>query len=231
MELASRLPWLTTPSRVKGHPMTTSARLDRRAPDRHLVAVRLLRRIAVLALVLSVLLLAVPRGLVELGLLGPSAEEVVASAEASLRVARSYGATAALPAFEAAERELESARQAARGGDGREARRAAARAEAHAVEAQRVALASESASQRRALAVYTDLDRQINDLEKLYSAAAPGLQKQQISELLSVMKVTRATAGAVFLAYEQQDYEAVLANEGRARTAVVKARDYIQALK
>ena len=112
-------------------------------------------------------------------------------------------------------------------GDGR----LAARANTHAIEAQKLALSNQSVTQRRAQFVYTDLDRQINDLDKLYSATTPGLQKQQISDLLSVMKVTRATAGAVFLAYEQRDYEGVLANEGRARTAVDKAREHMKGLK
>jgi hypothetical protein len=231
MELASRLPWLTTPSRVKERTMTTSSRTERRAPDRHMVAVRLLRRISVLALALSALLLIVPRALVEFGVLGPGPEEAIRVAETSLAVARSYGATSRLAPFLAAEKELASARQLAEAGRGREARKAAERANVQAIEAQKFALASQSSTQRRAFAAYNDLDRQINDLEKLYSSTAPGLQKQQVSDLLSVMKVTRATAGAVFLAYEQQDYDGVLANEGKAKTQLDKARNYIQGLK
>lgn len=196
-----------------------------------MVALRLLKRIAILALVLSVALLTIPRALVEFGVLGPGPEEVISNAEASLTVARSYGANGRLASYQAAEQEIQEARQYAAAGRGRDARKAAARANAHAIEAQKLALSNQSVTQRRAQTVYTDLDRQINDLDKLYSATAPGLQKQQISDLLSIMKVTRATAGAVFLAYEQRDYEGVLANEGRARTAVDKAREHIKGLK
>ena len=60
-----------------------------------------------------------------------------------------------------------------------------------ATEAQKQALVRRSDSQQRAEVVYTDLDKQINDLEKLYSATAPGLEKQQVGELLSLMKITR----------------------------------------
>ncbi len=203
--------------------------VDRRAPGRHMVAVRLLRRIAVMALVLSALLLAGPRLLREIGVFGPTAEEEIRLAEGSLAIARSYGASSGLAPFRVAERELESARQLAGAGQVRAARRAAEQASRDAVEAQKLALVARTMSRQRAQTVYTDLDRQINDLEKLYSAVTPGLQKEQVGQLLSLMKVTRATAGALFLAYEQEDYEGVLQDEARARGAVTRARSELQA--
>src|SRR5688572_25987019 len=85
MELATRLSWLDPAGRVKVRPMQT--RNERRAPDRHLVALRLLKRIALAALVVSAGLWAVPRLLVEAGVLGPDAAEVVQSAANSVSLA------------------------------------------------------------------------------------------------------------------------------------------------
>ena len=51
-------------------------RVERRRPDRHLVALRLMRRIAILALVLSAGLWLGPRLLTELGVIGPRARGV-----------------------------------------------------------------------------------------------------------------------------------------------------------
>lgn len=196
-----------------------------------MVAVRLMRRIAVLALVVSAVLLAGPRLLREMGMLGPTAEEEIRTAEEALAIARSYGATSALDVFRSAERELATAQELAGAGQVRPARRAAQRAAESAVAAQKAALIARSTSQHRAQAVYNDLDRQINDLEKLYSAVTPGLEKERVGQLLSLMKVTRATAGALFLAYEQEDYDAVLKDEARARGAVARARTELQAAR
>ncbi len=71
-------------------------RVERRRPDRHQFALRLLRRIAVLALVLSVALWAVPRLLVEVGALGPTAQERVDEAGRAIATARAYGGGAGL---------------------------------------------------------------------------------------------------------------------------------------
>jgi hypothetical protein len=201
---------------------------DRRGPDRHLVALRLLRRVAVTALVVSAVLAIGPRLLMEAGLLGPGPDEAIEEATRSVALARSYGATEALAPMQAAERELAAARQRRSSGQGREARRAAGRASSFASEAQKLALVSRAANQRRAERVYNDLDRQINDLEKLYSSVTPALQREQVGELLSIMKVTRATAGAVFLAYEQQDYDGVITSEGNARSAIARAKGELQ---
>ena len=205
-------------------------RVERRRPDRHLVALRLMRRIAILAVVLSAGLWIVPRVLIELGLIGPSPEDCVANADRALAVARTYGAVS-LPIYQQAEHERDRARGLVRSGPAREARRAAEQATALAIEAQKQALVRRSDTQERAEAVYTDLDKQINDLEKLYSATAPGLEKQEVGELLSLMKITRQSAGVVFLAYEQKDWNGVLGGEARAREVIAGTRKALQSAK
>ena len=217
MELASRLPSPEAAARVKTPPMDT--RVERRRPDRHLVAVRLLRGIAVAALLSSLLLWIVPRVLTELGVLGPSPQEYVDEADRAINVARTYGAVS-LTVFQKAEHERDRARDLVKAGRGREARRAAEQAMAYAIEAQKQALVRRSDAQLKAEAVYTDLDRQINDLEKLYTEVAPGVEKVRLGQLLSLMKATRQSAGVVFLAYEQQDWNGVLKGETRARAQI-----------
>jgi hypothetical protein len=204
--------------------------VERRRPDRHLVAVRLLRGIAVAALISSVLLWIVPRVLTELGVLGPSPQEYVDDADRAINVARTYGAVS-LPVFQKAEHERDRALEMVRTGQRREARHAAERAMAFAIEAQKQALVRRSDTQARAEAVYNDLDRQINDLERLYSEVVPGLEKEQVAQLLSLMKVTRAAAGAVFLAYEQQDWNGVLKAEAHAREVIAGTRGALTAAR
>ncbi len=206
------------------------AQSDRRRPDRHMVAVRLLRMISGMALFVSVVLWVGPRVLTELGVLGPGPQECVDEAERAINVARTYGA-GSLPDFQKAQHELEQARELVRAGRRREARRAAERAMAFAIEAQKVALVRRSDAQQKAEVVYNDLDRQINDLEKLYSSVAPGLEKEQVGELLSLMKMTRQSAGVVFLAYEQQDWNGVLRGEARAREVIAGTRGALQAAR
>jgi hypothetical protein len=204
--------------------------VERRRPDRHLVAIRLLRGIAIFALVASVLLLTVPRALTELGVIGPRPEECIEIAERAITVARSYGASN-VPEFQKAEHERDRARELAQAGEGREARKAAARAQVLATEAQKQALVRQSDSQQRAYEAYNDLDRQINDLEKLYSAVTPGLEKAQVGQLLSLMKVTRQSAGTVFLAYEKQDWNGVLGGEARAREVIAGTRKALESVR
>jgi hypothetical protein len=204
--------------------------LERRRPDRHLVALRLLRAITIFALVVSALLWAGPPLLTELGLIGPTPEERVRTAERALTVARSYGG-ASLPETLSAERECDHARELAKGGHGREARRVAEQALVLATEAQKQALVRRSDAQQRAEVIYNDLDRQINDLEKLYSAVTPGMEKEQVGQMLSLMKVTRQSAGTVFLAYEQQDWGGVVKGEPNARQVISSTRDALQAAR
>src|SRR5437660_502285 len=129
----------------------------------------LLRRVAIYALLLASGLLAVPAALTELGLMGPTADERIESAQRALQAARAYGAEG-LSVYGEASRELDRARQLAREGSDRAARHAAARAERAAVAAQRSALVTREDERRRAEAIVNDVDKQLNDLENLYSA-------------------------------------------------------------
>jgi hypothetical protein len=204
---------------------------ERRRPDRHQFALRLLRRIAVLALVLSVALWAVPRLLVEFGVLGPTTQERIDEAGRAIAIARAYGGGPGLAPLKAAEDEVARARALAQQGREREARHAAARATTSAIEAQKLALAASAEAENKAQAAYDDLDRQINDLEKVFAEVKPGLQKEQTAELVSLMKATRQTAGLLFLAYEQKDYGTVLEREPPARQAVESARKTVESAR
>lgn len=206
-------------------------RVERRRPDRHQFALRLLRRLAVLLLVVSVALWAVPRLLVEFGVLGPTAQERIAEAQRAIATARAYGGSEGLAPLRAAEEGVVRASALAQQGHERDARRAAVLATSSAIEAQKMALVAQTEVRQKAETVYNDLDRQINDLEKLYQAAAPGLEKQQTAQLVSLMKVTRQSTGILFLAYEKQDYGAVVEGEPRARQAVASARKTLESVR
>ena len=186
---------------------------------------------AVLALVLSVALWAVPRALVELGVLGPTAEERIDEAGRAIATARAYGGGAGLASLKAAEDEVARARALAQRGREREARHAAVRATTSAIEAQKMALVAHTEARLQAEAVYKELDRQIIGLEKLYAEVTPGLAKEPTSQLTSLMKATRQSAGLVFLAYEQQDYGAVLDRAPRARQSVESARQILESAR
>lgn len=198
-------------------------RVDRRGPDRQRFVLRFLRRIAALALLLAFLIWAVPRLLLEAGLLGPTAGESVDEAARAVAIARSYGATDGAP-LRVAEAELQKARALAAAGEGREARRVARSATSAAIEAQKQALVAKSELQGKAEDAYDGLGRQIEDLEKLYETVTPGLDRDRVASLLSAMKATRQATGAVFLAYEQEDYATVLAKEAQAREVVAATR-------
>ena len=184
-----------------------------------------------LALVLSAALWALPRVLVELGVLGPTAEERIGEAGRAIATARAYGGGAGLAPLKAAEDEVARARVLVQQGREREARNAAVRATTSAIEAQKMALVAHTEVRQKAETVYNDLDRQINDLEKLYAEVTPGLERQQTGKLLSLMKVTRQTTGLLFLAYEQQDYGTVVDREPRARQAVASARKTLESAR
>ncbi len=184
-----------------------------------------------LALVLSVALWAAPRLLVEFGVLGPTAEERIDEAGRAIATARAYGGGAGLAPLKAAEDEVARARSLAQQGREREARHAAVRATTSAIEAQKMALVAHTEVRQKAETVYNALDRQINDLEKLYAEITPGLEKEQTSQLLSLMKVTRQSTGLLFLAYEQQDYGTVVDREPPARQAVESARRTLESAR
>lgn len=206
-------------------------RIERRRPDREKFALRLLRRIAALALVLSVALWAVPRLLVEFGVLGPTAQERIDEAVRAVATARAYGGAAGLAPLKTAEDEIARARALAQQGRERDARHAAARATTAAIEAQKLALVAHDQVRQKAETIYNDLDRQIIDLEKLYEEITPGLEKEQTAQLLSLMKVTRQSTGLLFLAYEQKDYLVVVDRETVAREAVASARKTLESAR
>jgi hypothetical protein len=114
------------------------------------LALHFLRRAALYAFLAAVLLLFVPRFLMEFGVLGEDAAVCVERAGRAVEAARTYGATPQMTAMRDAERQLQSARELVRQGEKREARRAAAAATANAVEAQRAALVARQEQQRRA---------------------------------------------------------------------------------
>jgi hypothetical protein len=205
-------------------------RVERRRPDRHLVALRLLKGISITALVVSAALWVVPPVLTEFGVIGPRPEEAVQNADRAITVARTYGA-ANLPDFQKAEHERDRARQLAAAGQGREARKAAEKATEFAIDAQKQALVRRSDVQQKAFVAYNDLDKQINDLEKLYGTVTPGLEKAQVGQLLTLMKVTRQSAGTVFLAYEKQDWNGVLGGESNARDVIAGTRKALESAK
>ena len=211
--------------------MAIDVEVDRRRPDRRAFVILLLRRVAVYALTAALLIWAVPRLLVEFGVLGPSPDETIAAAERALEAARTYGATPELPSFAAAQKELDRARALAAQGHGRDARHASKRAQELAVEAQRQGLVRRDEIRHHAELIYDDLDRQVNELEKVYASVTPGLSKSEVGELLSLMKATRVATGVVFLAHEREDFGGVVDGEIKAREAVAQMRARLEAAR
>src|SRR5262245_15361861 len=152
--IATRLPWLSSADRP--------ARVDGAMRP---LALHLLRRAALYALLAAALLLFVPRLLIEFGVMGEGAAVAVERAGRACEAARAYGATPDTPALREAERSLQSARTLVQRGEEREARRAAAAATSQAVEAQRVALVAQQESHRRAEAIVDDVEHRLDDLE------------------------------------------------------------------
>ena len=175
-----------------------------------------LRRLAVVALLLTVLLLVLPRLLTEVGILGPTAEELMASATAAVEAARSYGATEELPSFVAAEKELLAARSLLQAGRQREAKKSARRTTEKAVVAQRDGLIHLDQRRRRADAIVKEVDRRLIELEALYTRVSKAVDKKRLSELLSLMKGARQAGAGLVLAFEQEDFARVIAGETAA---------------
>ena len=193
--------------------------------------IQLLRRVAVWSLTLAVVLLVGPRVLTELGLIGPTPEELVDGAARSLEVARTYGADEQLAPFAAAAKELETARDLARRGQRREARRAAATVVSLANEAQRLALSRREEERRRAEAIVKDVDRILNELEDLYGVVTRDLDKARVSRLLSLMKESRRVGAALFLANDQGNYRKVLQDEKATKEALAAARETLRSAR
>jgi hypothetical protein len=193
--------------------------------------IQLLRRLAALALLLALLLAVAPRLLRELGVIGPSGRELSEQAARSLEAARAYGATEDLPSFQAAVGELERARDLARRGEDRQAWRAAAQASAHAIVAQRQALSGREEQRHQAEAIVAHIDRLVSELEDLYVAVTPGLDKPRVARLLSLMKVARQAGASLGLAYEQGNYRKVVDDEKGARAMLAAVREALTGAK
>jgi hypothetical protein len=195
------------------------------------LAVQLLRRLALLALLAAAALTLGPPLLRELGLMGGGPQAALDAAARGVEAARAYGGRDDDPPLAAALAELGRAKQLLADGEGRRARKAAEGARARAVEAQRLALARREELRRRAEKVVLGLDRRINDLEDLYGQVTPGLDRVTVSRLLGVMKEARAAAAALFLAYEQGNHSRVVEDEAAALEVLGAARKQLEAAR
>jgi len=190
-----------------------------------------LRRFSGYALILAVLLVAVPRVLGFFGLIGPSMAERIAAGERAVAAARSYGADDSSPALEAAMAALAEARLAAQRGERMACQRATGRALARAIEAQRRALADAEQTRRRAEAIVQEIDTALNGLEDLYGKVAAGQPRSEVVRLLGLLKSSRQAGAGLFLAYEQgnmrkvlTDADAVMRQLAEARAQLAEAR-------
>ena len=187
-----------------------------------------LRRLAVIALLLAVLLLVIPRLLTQLGILGPRAEELLGSAASAVEAARSYGADEDLPSFVAAQKELLAAQTLLQAGRKREAVKAASRAAEKAVLAQRDGLTRRDQNRRRADTIVKEVDRRLIVLEVLYSRASKVADKKRLGELLSFMKGARQAGAGLVLAFEQGDFARVIGGEAAAFATLDAVRDELR---
>lgn len=190
--------------------------------------VQFLRRLTVVVLLVAILLLVLPRLLTELGVLGPSAEEQVASAAKAVEAARRYGADEQLPSYLAAGKDLEEAQALLRSGRPREGRSAALRAAEKAVVAQRDALVRRDAERRRAEAIVAEADRRLIELEALYGRASKTAGKARVAELLDRMKAARQAGSGLILLYEEDDYARVIAGEKEAFATLDAVRESLR---
>jgi hypothetical protein len=179
-----------------------------------------LRRLAIAAIALAVLLLVVPRLLRHLGVVGPRPAELVESAARSLDAARTYGAGEELSAYRAAVVELEKARRLLAEGAAGRARKAALAASEQAIVAQRQALARREDERRTGQAVVDDVDRRLNQLEELYAQVTPRLDKTSTGVFLTRMKEARQAGAGLILAYEQGNYRKVMDDEAEVRASL-----------
>jgi hypothetical protein len=189
--------------------------------------VGLLKRLAFWGLVGAVVLVAAPPLLMEFGLLGPSLDEILDGTERSVETARLYGATDDLPSFAAARKGLERTRELAGRKEQRQARHAAKSTSALAIAAQREALARREAERRRAQAIHDEIDRTLNELEDVYDRVSRRAEKRASSRLLSTMKAARQTGAGLILAYEQANYDKVIAEEMAVKAALASYREDI----
>ena len=71
-------------------------------------------------------------------------------------------------------------------------------------------------------------DNALNELEDLYTEAAAGKTKQEVAPLLSLMKGARQAGAGLFLAYEQEDYGRILAEEQPATEVLAGVRSALK---
>ncbi|HEY7410950.1 MAG TPA: hypothetical protein VII13_09425 [Vicinamibacteria bacterium] len=211
--------------------MAAPREVERRHPERHRHVLWLLRRVAAASVLAAVGLLVVPPLLARFGLIGPTTEEVVASAAQAVEAARSYGADDAIGPFAQARRELEAARRWEAGGDHQQARDAAARATAAAIEAQRLAIARGTDERQRARLIVEALDRRVEALEDLYEEVTPGLPKEEKDRLFSLMKNAREAAASLSLAFQDGDFGRVIKEEEAAVRVLDTIRGTVAAAK
>jgi hypothetical protein len=190
------------------------------------LAIELLRRLSLLALALSVVLLVVPTVLSELGVWGPGLEEQLDAVDGALQVARVYGARPEDPSHHEAEKTLAEARHLAQTGSAWRARQVAKRAAASALQAQREALTARAAARRQAASAASDIDRRLNELEDLYAHATrdPSASGAQKKALLPLMKEARRAGAGVLLAIEEAEYDRAFSLQADAVATLEKTR-------
>jgi hypothetical protein len=198
-------------------------------PERKRIGLHLVKRLTLVAAVLTVAALVVPTILARIGLWGPNFSERLSEAERAVGTARHYGARDETPDLAAALGELEQARGLRKAGKDRQARLAASRALDHAIRAQRQALLGRETARRRAAGIVKDLDRGVEDLEKLYSERAPGLDRKTTSRLFSQMKDARQAAATLVLAYQKGGYDEVIAGEALAKQVLASTAEQLRA--
>jgi hypothetical protein len=192
------------------------------------LALVLLRRLAVYALVFALLLWAAPKLLTSVGLLGPSLDEEIASAERLLFAAKSYGAAESEPAYARAAQALQRAREAAARQERWPARRAIQEARENAIDAQRLALAQREEMRKSAQRVVAEVDRGLNELEDLFSDVRKQVSKQEADRLFTLMKGTRQRSATLFLLFEEQSYAKVVAGEKDVKELLEAARQQLR---
>jgi galactokinase len=195
------------------------------------VALQVLRRLSLWAVLLACLLALGPPVLREFGLLGPGPAEEVAQAEVALSAARTYGASEGQKPFDEAQRQLARARELAQEGEARQARHAAREARRLAQEAQRLALTAREEDRREAGRLVNDTDASLNRLEDLFTEVTPGLDKAAVARLLSLMKSARQAGAALSLTYEQAGFRKVIEEEPEARRVIESVRRELDAAR
>lgn len=195
------------------------------------LTLQVLRRLTIYAVVLTVLLVAGPPLLGRLGWLGPGVDERIATAQRALDVARAYGADPQQADWRAAQDALQRARQALQRGARRAAQTEAESARVQAVAAQRQALAERDELRQQSTRIVEDIDAALSALDSLYGQVAPQQPKPEAARLLTLMKQSRATGAALFVAYEQRDYRRVVRQAPDVRRALESARAQFEAAR